>query len=1135
MFTPSDYPLDFLKTLFLQMLRRLVLPTLLAAVALPMLAQPAAVPQGSPDRPLWMRYPAISPDGGQIAFSFEGGLWVVPASGGKARLLVGTGHHAYQPVWSPDAKHIAYASDVYGNFDVFVVSAEGGASRRLTTHSAPEVPIAFTPDGRDVLFSAQRMDARTSVQFPVRGMSELYKVSAQGGRRPVQLFSSPALSGQLDKAGQRLLYEDWKGYESDWRKHHVSPVARDIWLYELKAGKHRRLTTFGGEDRNPVWSPDEQSVYYLSERSGTFNVWRMPVTQPDAAVQLTGFERNPVRFLSIARDGTLAFGWDGELWTLPPGAIEPRRVPIEIATETRASRIENLTQTRGATEIALSPDGQEVAFVIRGEIFVASVEFGDTRRITNTPEQERSVSFSPDGRRLLFAGEREGSWNLYEASLHGSKKDAPQFFNAAQVDVKTLLKNGKENFQPRYSPDGKEVAYLENRNTIKVLNLASGQSRVVMPAEVTYSYSDGDQWFDWSPDGRYLLASFLDRQRWSSEVGLVDAQGKSPLVNLTKSGYEDQRPLWAHAGKMMIWSSDRMGLHGNSGSAQVDIFGMFFTREAFDRFRLDKAAYAQLVKEEEDEKKASDEAKKAAAEKAAAKPAAGTDDKARPSEPVKVEMEGIENRIVRLTPNSGNIRAAVMTHDGEALIYLVQSVDSFEVWINRPRDEDLKRVAIFPAEKSERFDPPPASLLLDAKGENALVLADGAIQKFKVPKGGAAGDGSAGGGLKLEPVKFSAELRLDRIAERAYLFDHVWRQTREKLYTADMGGVDWAYYRGVYERFLPYMADNRDFAEMLSEMLGELNVSHTGAGYIPSDKEGDATAALGAHFDEGYTGEGVKVTEVIEGGPLDVARAGVRLGMVIESIDGVRIAAGAEFDSMLNRKAGKRIAISVLDPPGNRRLETTVKPITLREQNELLYRRWVKTQRETVDRLSAGKVGYVHVRGMDDESYRDVFAEILGRHSAKQALILDTRFNGGGDLHDALATLLSGQRYLEFVPRGQSLGWDPTSRWTKPSIVLISESNYSDAHLFPWTYHFLKIGKLLGMPVAGTGTAVWWETLQDPTLYFGIPMVGFRDANGRYMEHGAVEPDIRVSNDPGRLEAGQDEQLEAAVKALLSP
>jgi Tol biopolymer transport system component/C-terminal processing protease CtpA/Prc len=1121
-------------------LRRLAAMLGLAtALAVPC-AHAAPTPLGPLADPLWLRYSAISPDGQQIAFAFQGNLFVVPAGGGVARLLVGNGHHSFAPVWSADGRRIAYASDVHGNFDVFVVDAMGGPSRRLTTHSTPELPLSFTPDGQEVLFSAQRMDARTNVQFPGRAVPELYKTSVEGGKRPTQVLTTPAMAGQFNSAGTQFIYEDWKGYESPWRKHHVSPVARDIWLYDTKTGQHRQLTRFGGEDRNPVWAPDEQSVYYLSEKSGSFNVWKMPIGQPDAATQVTRFTTNPVRFLSVSKNGVLSFGYDGELYTLAPGATQPAKVAVQIAADTRVDRVENLKLTEGATEIAPSPNGEEVAFVVRGEVFVASTEFGDTRRITTTPGAERSVSFSPDGRRLLFAGEQGGSWNLYEATLPGKKKANPAFFGAASVPVKTLLKNGKENFQPRYSPDGKEVAYLENRTTLKVLNLASGKTREVLPGAMNYSYSDGDQWFDWSPDGKWLLVNFIDHNRWSNEVGLIDAQGKGPLLNLTQSGYEDIRPIWTRGGKAMLWFSDRMGLHGTGGAAQQDIFEMFFTQEAFDRFNLEKSEFALLKKQEDDDKDGDDQGdgkkdddKKDKDKKDKDKPKAdgrkkgdGDDEPIKLPAPVKIERENLEDRVVRLTQNSGPLRAAAMTPDGETVFYAVQTAEAVELWSHKPRQKATKKVAEVPAAKEgDHEDPAPVDIQLDAKGETGFLLAGGGIRKFKVPK--------EDGELKAEPLEFAAEMTLDRTAERAEMFEHIWRQTREKLYVADMEKVDWAAYKKVYERYLPYITDNHDFAEAMSEMLGELNVSHTGSGYRPHPKDADATAALGAFFDDAWHGPGVKVAEVIESGPLVNAKVKLKPGMVIEKIDGVAIAAGAEFDSLLNRKAGKRVELSVLDPASGKHFEQVVKPIALAEQNELLYRRWVKMQREMVDKLSNGRLGYVHVRGMDDDSFRDVFSEVLGRHSGKEALIVDTRFNGGGNLHDELATFLSGRKYLEFLPRGQSLGWEPTGKWVKPSVVLISESNYSDAHLFPWTYRKLGVGKLVGMPVAGTGTAVWWETLQDDTLYFGIPEVGFRDDKGEFMEKATVVPDIQVAHDPALLATGRDLQIEAAVKELL--
>lgn len=1103
------------------------------ALALAIPSFGAEAPLGPLTQPLWLRQSSLSPDGKQIAFTFQGNLYVVPASGGAARLLVSNGHHSTAPVWSPDGKLLAYAADVYGNDDVFLVSADGGPSRRLTAHSAGETPIAFSPDGKAVLFSAARQDTRTSMAFPSPALGELYQVGIEGGRRPEQVFSEPALAGRYNKAGTQLVYEDWKGYENAMRKHHISPVARDIWLWNAKTGQHRKLTSTGGENRNPVWSADETSVYYLSEKSGSFNVWKMPVDRPEATQQITHFTKNPVRFLSVAADGTLAYGYDGEIYTQAGDAAEPRKLGISIAAADVVPAVENLKLSDSATDMAVSPDGSEVAVVVRGQVFVTSAEFGNTRRITEGPGQKRSVSFSPDGRKLLYACEQDGQWSLCEAAIVGDKKAVPSFFNAPRVTTKVLLKDAHQNFQPQYSPDGKEVAYLQDRAAIHVLNLASGKTREVLSAAWNYSYEDGDQWFDWAPDGKSLLVQFVDRNRWGAEVGVVPADGGGKLVNLTNSGYDDFHPLFASKGQMMIWQTDRLGLHGNGGGARGDgdVYGMFLTRAAFDRYHLDKAEYAQLKKREEDEKKDADkkdDGKKAADKKGdeAKKDDAKKDDKkaeakAEAPKPVVIEMDGIENRTARLTTASGDIRDFVLTPDGEQLFYVVKTGDGYELWRTQLREKEGHRVASLPGGRGDAV-----SLVLDAKGANGFVLTGGRVQKFKVPGDDAKGD------VKTEGVKFTAELRIDHAAERAQMFDHAWRQTLEKLYVADMGGVDWAGYRKVYERQLPYVADGTDFAELLSEMLGELNVSHTGSGFRPGP-HGDATAALGLFYDNAYKGAGAKVAEVIEGGPLDTASAKLKAGMVVESIDGEAIAAGAEFDSLLNLKAGKPVVLEVLDPATGKRFEQTLKAISQGAERELLYKRWVRQERALVDKLSGGRLGYVHVRGMNDASYRQTYADALGRASGKEALIVDTRFNGGGNLHDELATLLSGKKYLEFLPRGQSLGWEPTGKWTKPSAVLISESNYSDAHLFPWTYKHLGIGKLVGMPVAGTGTAVWWETMQDGATYFGIPQVGFRAQNGEFMERALITPDIVVPNDKAKLDAGQDQQLEAAVKSLL--
>jgi C-terminal processing protease CtpA/Prc len=342
-------------------------------------------------------------------------------------------------------------------------------------------------------------------------------------------------------------------------------------------------------------------------------------------------------------------------------------------------------------------------------------------------------------------------------------------------------------------------------------------------------------------------------------------------------------------------------------------------------------------------------------------------------------------------------------------------------------------------------------------------------------------------------------------------------------------------YRDEYAKFLPHINNNYDFQELLSELLGELNASHTGGRYAPPQQNTDATASLGLLYDEMYVGNGIKVVEVLEGGPFTNAKTKIRKGVIIEKINGEVVANDMDWSRLLNRQSGKNVLLSLYDPETKQRWDEATKPITPGEEQTLLYQRWVNKNRKKVEELSGGKVGYVHVQGMNDASYRSVFEDVLGKAIDKDALIVDTRFNGGGNLHDDLATFLGGKKYLQMAPQSVQTNnaFVPRGRWSNPSVVLMSESNYSDAHLFPYAYKAMEVGKLIGMPVPGTGTSVWWETQIDPTLVFGIPMVAYIGKEKRPLENLQLEPDIKVANDYKSVLSGKDPQLERAVKEML--
>lgn len=1046
--------------------------------------------------PMWMRYPAISPDGKTIAFGYKGDIYRVDATGGVAIPLTIHEAHDMMPVWSRDGKSIAFASDRHGNFDVFVMPATGGTPVRLTYNSAPDYPSDFSIDNKQVLFTSSRNIPAENIRFySPRLFQNLYTVPVSGGR-PVLISSAGFENAHYNSKGTQIVFQDRKGYEDALRKHHTSSVTRDIWLMDVKSNTYRQLSGFEGEDREPVFSSDDQFVYYLSEKNGTQNIYKAPVLNKMAEQSITSFKTHPVRNLSISNNNTLCYTYDGEIYTQKDGG-KPEKIAIQIYNDGRAGVEKNVSINGNVTQFALSPNGKEIAFVNRGEVFVTSVEGGQTKRITNTPQQERMVQWSPDGRSLIYAAERTNSWDIMKATI--ARKEEPYFFASTVINEEAIINSPAEEFQPKFSPDGKEIAYVAERNILKVFNTVTKQTRTLLPEGRNYSYSDGDWDFNWSPDGKWIITDDSEGNWFTGNAALIKADGTGEIQHPNKSGFGQNSPKWALNGKAMTWTSARDGRKSLAmqGSREVDIYAGFFDQELFDRYKLSKDDYA-LLKEKEEKDKSDTSIK--------AKPA----DKKASSE---LNLEDFKSRITKLTINSASISDYVVNNDGSKVYYLASFEKGFDLWVTEPRTRETKILA--------KLGGSPSGIEMSKDGKSLFVTNNGSL--VKVDESG-----------KVSPIAINGEMVLNAAEERAYIFDHAWRQVQKKFYDPKIHGIDWKGFHDQYAKFLPHISNNYDFQDLLGEFLGELNASHTGGRYSPQMQNPDATATLGLLYDETFTGNGLKVSEVIEGGPFDKASSKLKSGVIIEKIDGEAITDAVDWAKFLNRKTGKNTLISVFDPATNTRYEETIKPISFGEESGLMYKRWVKKMDEMVTKLSGGKVGYVHVQGMNDGSYRSTYDEALGKNFDKEALIVDTRFNGGGWLHDDLNTFLSAKRYLDFAPQGNRLkDGEPMGRWAKPSVVLMSESNYSDAFIFPYVYKQNGIGKLVGMPVPGTGTAVWWETQIDPTIVFGIPMVATIGKENRPTENLQLEPDIKVPLKYEDFLKGKDAQIEAAVKEML--
>lgn len=1070
--------------------------------ALAMFATTATAAEKSEE---WFLHSSISPDSKTIAFSYKGDIYTVPANGGTARPLTIHSDWDGHPIWSRDGKQIAFASDRNGNLDVYVMPASGGKAKRLTYHSSNDIPQDFSKDGKEVLFISSRMDSKQSTVFPTSRLTESYTVSIKGST-PEMLATIPASELQYSPNGKQVLYRDEKSYENQFRKHDVSAFARDIWLQDIKSGEHQQLTTFEGGDHNPVWK-DKNSFYYTSEeKSGTFNVWQTDLDGSNKK-QVTTFKEHPVRSLSISDNGTLAFVHHGSVYTSKNGSAT--HVEIAIANDIQEDELLPVSLGGKITEYAVSPDGKEVAFIARGEVFVASTEFKTTRAITNTPQQERSVSFHKDGKTLLYAAEREGHWGLYETSI--ANESEPYFFAATTLKEEVVHLADSDSFQPVYSPNGKKIAFLANRDEIQVIDRESKKVNIALGKEHNYSYADGDMSFAWAPDSYWMTASFSPRSRlFVNNIGVFPSDGSAQPKDISLSGYNNGNPTWHTDGEVVLWWSARFGMrdHGSWGR-EGDVLAAFLTQDSYDKFRMSEEEYELQKELETKDEKASNKDQEGNAKE--------TDEdtsKEKIEEPkaVDIEWDNIERRTVRLTVHSSNLSEAYLTKDTTALYYLARFEKGYDLWRQSIRDNKTELVA--------KLNARSASMSFSDDGKKIFILADGQLKQ-----------GDVGETISLKPISANPVMQLKTASERAFMFDHSWRVIKDKFYRDDFHGIDWDDVGKSYRQKLSSIGHGRDFANMFAEMTGELNASHIGSSYRPkSTNTNDSTGRLGLFFD--YS-KGFLVEEVLAKGPFDKANSQVKPGVKLIAVNGVELTKTQNLYQLLNHTNGKRVRFTFESANGDN-FEEVIKPASGGEISNLLYERWVSSREALVEKLSNGRLAYVHVRSMNDPSFRAVYSSLLGKHFDKEAVVVDTRFNGGGWLHNDLAKLLSGNEYFTMHVRGRKYAGDPIDQWNKPSVLLINEGNYSDAHAFSYTYDELNLGDIVGMPVPGTMTAVWWETGISGDFRAGVPQVGMKDTKGNYLENNQTIPDHMVKNDPESSANGQDKQIEKAVEVLLN-
>ena len=1072
-------------------------------------AQNPAPDDGPADRP-FVRHPAVHPDGATIAFSYQGDVWTVPANGGRATRL--TVHEAYagNPTWSPDGTRLAFSDDRYGSDDVYVMRADGSRPERRTFYSGTDAISQWAPTG-DLLFTTRRAYAQ------VERESEIYRVDAEGGlpqRHLDALGYAPAMSPD-----ERFIVFE-RGSSGTTRKRYRGPAAKELWLYDAETEAYTQLTTFEGADHSAVWT-GPRTLHYISERSGTYNVHRMqlsddgsPQGTPEAIT--TYDDGRGVRHLSASADGAvLAFERDADIYVIRADAGgTPERLAVEVAEDDRFVPVERETMTRGAGSMAVSPNEDYIAFSARGQLFLTrnDDESAHTVQLTTHPANDREVQWLDD-ETLLFASDRNGAYDLYR--LESGDAETDDLFDALAYDVTPLTRTDADERMPMLAPDRAQVAFQRGAAYYgaKALVVADLSDDGTLSNErVLHEGWNEASDVAWSPDSEWLAYSRPDLD-YNYEIYIHAADDSQDPVNVSQHPRRDHSPVWSPDGSKLGFVSGRSG--GND-----DVWFAWLRAADWEKTQRDWDEDApQRPSPDEEADDASDDEDGDASDEA--------------PEPVEIDFEDIHERLERVTNEPANEANPVISKDGETFFY-VAGRGGRTTTSDTPTD--LHRIQWDGSEQEAltQGDLGPYSVRL-GPAQTHLYFAHSGGQLARI--------GAEGGSV--ERLPFRARMQIDHVAERAHVFDAMTRAMQQGFYDPNFHGIDWEATAATYRPWALRASTATDFQYVANLLLGELNASHMGF-YGPDRAEtaSERTGLLGVEWAPAENG--LEVTRVVPDSPADRDVSRLNVGDVVTAIDGTALRGATNPHRLLNDTVNELVLLNVTGADGEERTLRIRPTGSLRAE---LYQEWVDTRDALAREYSDGRLGYLHVQGMNWSSFERFERELYASGNGNDALIIDVRYNGGGWTTDYLLTTLNVKQHAYTIPRGATDDLQanhpefrdhypfgerlPYPAWTKPAGTLINQGSYSNAEIFAHAFKTLDHGPVVGTPTFGAVISTGGVGFLNGS-YVRMPFrAWYVRETGENMELGPATPNITVENPPDARANGEDPQLERMVDELL--
>jgi tricorn protease len=1077
--------------------------TILLLLILTLLSAGIAVSQNA--RPYFTE-PALSPDRKEIAFVSGGDIWTVPATGGVASLLVSHAANEARPFYSPDGRQLAFISSRTGNGDIYLLTLATGDLKRLTFDDGLDQLDGWSRDGRWIYFSSTSRD--------VGGLNDLYRVSPNGGtpmmvsadRYTNEFYSAPSPDGMtLAFAARGIASGQW------WRKGHSHIDESEIWLlrsFDTGTGTYERVTAAGGaKELWPMWSADGRSLFYVSDRtdavnkSGAQNIWTATPGRSDAR-RLSNFTEGRVLWPSIAYDGReVVFEHNFAIWKLDTESGKAAEVSITRRGASAGPGIERQRLSDQISELQLAPDGKKVAFIVRGEVFAASAtDGGDAARVSNSTAEEYQLAWSPDSRRLVYVSDRDGVPHLF---LY-------DFTSNAETQ---LTRDSADDSTPRFSPDGKSLAFIRGAKELRVLDVAAKTERLVKTAIFERPPLISDRPFVWSPDGKWLAYVPVSENQFKN-VQVVSVDGATSGTASYLANVFSNTVSWSPDGAYVLFDSGQRT--ESIQLARVDLV------PRTPRFREDQ--FRDLFREEPPRNVTpSNRPEPRPSESPAPSPlpsASPAEEKRQATKPVQVVFDGIRRRLSFL-PVGLDVNYQTISPDGKWVALVANAANQANIYVYS-LDELSREPAVAKQLTSTagfkrwvQFSPDSKEIFFIENGRIGVVNLEGRPRSLAV----------------------TAELDVDFSREKMEVFRQGWSYLRDFFYDPGYHGANWEAVRAEYEPLIAGSRTPDEMRRLLQLMVGELNASHLGAGAPPAGNQ-PSTGRIGLRFDrrEYETTKRLRVTEVITLSPAAIAGT-IKAGDYLLAVDGRAIDETTNVDEVLNYKIGRRVALTVSSTAdGADKREVVVRPVNAATERGLMYRQWVERNREYVSRASNGRLGYAHMFDMSSASLAQLHIDLDAENYAKDGVVIDIRNNSGGFVNVYAIDVLARRGYLTMTLRGLSgtpartvLGQRALNR---PTILVTNQHSLSDAEDFSEGYRTLRLGQVVGEPTAGWIIYTWNQTLIDGTT-FRLPRMKVTANDGTNMERNPRPVDIEVTRPIGETLTERDSQLDAAVRELL--